>query len=149
LAAEPARRGGAGRRDPARLRRTIRLTGRFTSPQIGVRGRRGDRPAGPTGAAAASAAAPRLLLLPALRALPARRGLHRPGAPAAAEPRHVRPRARLRRAAAGSRGEVPRRGGADGLRRRGTQAAADDRRAARLPRAREGARAMAAVTFAT
>src|SRR5262249_14307029 len=66
-----------------------------------------------------------------------------------AEPRHVRPRARLRRAAAGSRGEVPRRGGADGLRRRGTQAAADDRRAARLPRAREGARAMAAVTFAT
>src|SRR5262249_21872536 len=61
----------------------------------------------------------------------------------AAQPRHVRSRARVRGTAARPRGEVPRRAGPDDLRRRRPKAAAPDRRATRLSGPRAGAGAMA------
>src|SRR5439155_3665824 len=91
-------------------------------------------------------ATPRLLQLAAVRALPARRRLHRPGAAAAAQPRHVRPRPRLDRPAPRPRREVPDRAGAHHLRGRGPQATAPHRLAARLSRARARAGAVVAVS---
>src|SRR5262249_6929744 len=145
-APEQARLRGAGRRDPARLGRALGLNnGSDRARWVG--NARGERPAASSRACHRSGASapPGLLLLAAVGPMPPRRRFHRAGAAAPAEPRHVRTRARVDRGATRPGGEVSGRAGADDLRRRGTEAAADDRRATRVPRARARAGAVAAL----
>src|SRR6185437_14079480 len=119
---------------------------RFEPTARRVRKARGKRPADRTGHAAAAATATRLLLLAPVGTVSPGRRLHRAGPATATQPRHVRARAGLGREAPGPRGEIPDRAGADDLRRGGPEALSPDRRATRVPRARAGARALAAVT---